>query len=269
MDRRTFLASSLAAAGMSAAAADAAATGQTSPREPAGREHYELRRYDLRIGPNVGRLTEYVREVGIPALTRAGAGPVGLFNVMLGSDSPSLYVLIPYPSLAAFAGVRQALAEDQAYQQAAVPYRASAPSDPLYVRRESWLLRAFDGMPRLEVPPGARDGQPRIFELRTYESHSEAAGRKKVEMFDVGEIAIFRKTGLTPVFFGQTVIGAGAPSLTYMLTFPDAETRQRNWATFVADPDWKKLSTTPGYTDPEIVSKIHAKLLRPAQGSEI
>ena len=75
-------------------------------------------------------------------------------------------------------------------------------------------------------------------------------------MFNKAEIAIFRRTGLRPVFFGETLVGSGMPSLTYMLTFENMEERTRNWAAFVADPEWKKLSTTPGYTDPEIVSNI-------------
>ena len=38
---------------------------------------------------------------------------------------------------------------------------------------------------------------------------------------------------------------------------------------FSGDPEWKKLSTTPGYTDPEIVSNISNTYLRPAAYSQI
>ena len=41
------------------------------------------------------------------------------------------------------------------------------------------------------------------------------------------------------------------------------------WSKFGTDPEWKKLSTTPGYTDPEIVSNISNVLLRPAPYSQI
>jgi len=40
-------------------------------------------------------------------------------------------------------------------------------------------------------------------ELRTYESHSKKANLKKIEMFNTGEIAIFRRAGLSPVFFAK------------------------------------------------------------------
>jgi hypothetical protein len=45
--------------------------------------------------------------------------------------------------------------------------------------------------------------------------------------------------------------------------------REKNWRTFVSDPEWKKLSTTPGYTDPEIVCNISNLFLRPTAYSQI
>ena len=105
--------------------------------------------------------------------------------------------------------------------------------------------------------------------FRTYESHSERAGNKKVEMFNIGEIEIFRRSGLTPVFFGQTVIGAKLPNLTYMLTYSNMAGHDSSWQKFIADPDWKKLSKTPGFTDPEIVSNITKVFLKPTTYSQI
>jgi len=54
-----------------------------------------------------------------------------------------------------------------------------------------------------------------------------------------------------------------------MLTFDNIEQRDKNWSTFVSDPEWKKLSTTPGYTDAETVSNISNVLLSPAPYSQI
>ena len=54
-----------------------------------------------------------------------------------------------------------------------------------------------------------------------------------------------------------------------MLTFDNVEQREKNWSAFVADPEWKKLSTTPGYTDVETVSNISNVLLSPAPYSQI
>jgi hypothetical protein len=135
---------------------------------------------------------------------------------------------------------------------------------------DSVLLAAFEALPRLQPPPGAAEHTPRIFELRTYESATESARAKKVEMFSrMGEIDIFRRTGLHPVFFAETVIGPRLPSLSYLLAFPDMAAREKAWAAFRADPDWQKLKATPGYLDAEIVSNITGLLLRPTAYSQI
>src|SRR5205814_4218406 len=118
-------------------------------------------------------------------------------------------------------------------------------SDPAFVRAESTVLRAIEAMPTLEPSSGAGTNAPRIYELRTYESHSDRAALNKLKMFNAGEIPIFRRTGLTPVFFGETLIGARMPSLTYMLTFADMAARDRSWSAFLKDPDWKTLSEDP------------------------
>ncbi|HSV99469.1 MAG TPA: NIPSNAP family protein [Sedimentisphaerales bacterium] len=94
------------------------------------------------------------------------------------------------------------------------------------------------------------------------------AGRKKVEMFNEGvEIAIFRKTGLNPVMFGETIIGSNLPNLTYMLAFKDMAERDQRWQVFRDDPDWKKLSADPAYKD--TVSNITDIILRPTEYSQI
>ena len=74
-----------------------------------------------------------------------------------------------------------------------------------YIRYDSELLHAFEGMPQVEAPESAEAGDPRIFELRTYESHNQIKADRKIEMFNKGEIRIFRETNLTPVFFGKTL----------------------------------------------------------------
>jgi hypothetical protein len=105
--------------------------------------------------------------------------------------------------------------------------------------------------------------------LRIYESHNERAGLKKIEMFNKGELDIFKRDGLTPVFFGEAIAGSLMPNLTYMLVFPDDEARQGAWKKFIADPEWVKLKSIPEYADKEIVSRITNLILTPASYSEI
>jgi hypothetical protein len=71
------------------------------------------------------------------------------------------------------------------------------------------------------------------------------------------------------VFFGDTLIGARMPSLTYMLTFADTAELAEKWRAFSADPAWKELSHRPGNTDAEIVSNISNLYLSPLSCSQI
>jgi hypothetical protein len=132
------------------------------------------------------------------------------------------------------------------------------------------VLAAFPNVPRVEVPAATATKGPRIFELRTYESHNERAHRMKVRMFaEMGEVDIFRRVGLAPVFFSSTLAGPRMPSLVYMLAHESLATRDKSWDGFRNDADWKKLRSTPGYADAEIVSNITTVLLRPTSYSQI
>jgi hypothetical protein len=261
MNRRRFLTTSLSAAGAGALAAGTSAQGS----KPAP-EYYELRQYHLRMTMRQ-RFSDHFRDEALPAYNRAGIGPIGVFTVNFGPDSPTFWVLLPHKSIQSVAEVDTRLQADPQYT--ASPFLRLPSTDAGYVRIDSQLMVAFDGIPVLEKPSGALAGPARVFELRTYESHNKAAHRKKTEMFNRGEIDIFRRTGLTPVFFGSNIIGTRLPSLTYMLVFEDMAARERNWPQFVSHPDWKKLVATPGYADAEIVSNIHSFILRPTAYSQI
>jgi hypothetical protein len=270
MTRRDFLTASAAVGLAAATPLSSFAKEKAEAQEKKPLEYYELRKYLLKPGAQAQRLDDYLHNAALPAMKKMGIGSVGVFNVVNGQDNPVTYVLITHKSPESAVSVSARLSADKAFQKAADEYLSAPPSDPNYIRMESTLLSAFEGMPRIELPlDGAKENKPRIFELRTYESHSERAGRKKIEMFNNGEIAIFRRNNLKPVFFGKTIFGTKMPSLTYMLVFDDMDSRAKSWGAFVADPDWKKLSQTPGYTDKEIVSSISNVFLTPTPYSEI
>ena len=111
--------------------------------------------------------------------------------------------------------------------------------------------------------------QMSVFELRRYRSPSEAAFCKKLEMFATSELAIFRRVGLNPVFFGEMLFGPDMPNITYMLTFPEPAARGKAWGEFGKNPDWQKLRVTRGYTDAEIISNISSIMLKPTAYSQI
>jgi hypothetical protein len=256
MERRTFI-------GASAATLCTAAAGPAA--DPSAAELYELRTYSLKPAKQAA-LDDYLGKAYLPALKRLGVGPVGVFAGPAENDLLRVHVLIVHKAADSVTSLRSNVAADAEYRQAAAAYLAARPDDPVYHRVESSLLAAIPGMPALARPDPTK---PRLFNLRVYESHSERAAAKKVEMFEKGELAIFRRVGLTPVFFASAVVGAAMPNLTYLLVFPDEAGRKAAWETFRADPEWLKLKAIPEYADKEIVSKITNHLLTPAAYSEI
>lgn len=226
----------------------------------------ELRVYRNSDPAKQAAVIDYVADALVPALNRHGVSPVGVFKPMDEKDA-DLYVLIPYESLAASVATRDALAADEAYQQAAKSFLAAVPKQPNYTRCETSLMRAFAGMPTVEVPALTEGNQDRLFELRTYESHTEEKARLKVDMFNSGEIEVMKDVGLAPVFYGEVLAGGDTPCLKYMMSGPNEEEHKAHFKGFLDHPTWAKLKVMPKYA--QTVSKISKTMLVAARGSQI
>ena len=268
MERRAFLAASTAAA-LAHSEAHAAVSGSGGAPGTSGSPLIlELRRYRLRNGPMAARFGAYAKDALVPALGRAGIAPVGAWNVSFGSSSPTLHLLLPHGDAESVVTLETRLGADAEYRRAAASFLALPPSDPPYERCDSSLHAPVPTLPGIAKPTGACASASRVFELRTYRSPSEPAGRKKIEMFETGgELAIFARLGLHTVCFSRDLLGVGLPSLTYLLAFADAAAREKAWAAFREDPEWVKLRDQPAYAD--IVSGIDAALLRPTDYSQL
>ncbi len=222
----------------------------------------------MHVGPKRKRFTDFVRDAAVPAMNRAGIKTVGVFTGKYGPDQSTLFLLLPHDSLESVIMLSSRLLDDAEFRKSGSGIVDVPISEAAYVRIESSLMLAFKNMPKVEVPAALLKAESRIYEVRIYESHSAKAGKKKVEMFnDGGEIAIFRKTGMVPVFFAETVIGPIMPNLHYMLVFENMEARDKGWAVFGKDPDWLKLRSDAQYAD--TVSNITDLILSPAAYSQI
>jgi hypothetical protein len=260
----------LGTASLTASAAQRAATG------PGDREYYELRAYRLKSGANPALLHGYIEKAAIPALNRLGVKPVGVFvqqertgapDPTEARDASTVFVLRTYPSLEVFAKATARLSADAEYQKAGAEYLNSPKTNPAFERIDSWLMLAFAGLPKLDLPTYCREKKARMFEIRTYESHSELKALKKVEMFNAGEIDTMREVGLGPIFYGQALIGGNLPHLTYMLSAENQDAHKKHWDAFKAHPTWVKLKNDPQYAD--TVSKIVNRFLVPTAYSQI
>ena len=266
INRRDFLKTSLAASATAAIAGSPASALEAA--EAPGREYLELRCYRLKPGASHGLLDAYLEGALIPALNARGIAAVGVFTEPAAKDGPAVWVLIPYPTLGLVGSVTAAINADPGVQAAGAEYLKSPTSaQPAFDRMDSWLMLAFAGLPRLAVPALAREKKPRIFEMRTYESFSELKALKKVDMFNAGEIGVMQEVDLSPVFYGEALLGRDLPHLTYMLCSPDMETHKKNWNRFLAHPVWVALKADPQYAD--TVQKITSRFLVPAAYSQI
>lgn len=241
-------------------------TKKAKPEAPK-QEFYELRVYRIESAEKQKIVSNYLEKALLPALNRISLNNVGVFTVKDTPDDFSIYVMITYPKLHLLARLNDKLAADKEYNKAAADYFAIDKKDPAFTRIESRLMKAFAGIPKMEVPEQTKTKSQRMFELRIYESHNEKKARLKVNMFNTGEIQVMRDTKLAPVFFGETLISSDVPNLTYMLSASDMDAHKEHWKAFMAHPEWNRMKKLPKYKD--TVSKITKKFLVPTKYSQL
>jgi hypothetical protein len=227
------------------------------------KELYEWREYEIRFGSSQNLLHEYLEKSFIPALNKFGVKTVGVFKEIGKTEPAKIYVLIAYPTFEDYLSINANVQHDEQFIKSSASWKQVPAEKPVYNRFNTSLMVAFDGFPALKVPAK----EPRIFELRTYEGYSEDAVSRKVKMFNEEEFPIFYKNKLTPVFFGEVIAGPNLPCLTYMITFKNMEERDKNWAAFIADADWKRVSTDPKYAN--TVSNIKRVFLESVSYSQV
>ena len=267
MQRRDFLLAGLAASALATTGNAAGLTGAPT-KTPGPRDLYELRAYRLKTGASPDLLHAYLKDSLIPALRMIGVHDVGIFTEPDAKDGPAVWVLITHHSVESVLGVNVELNAGEDVQRTAADYWSKTTKEnPAFDRIDSWLLLAFSGQPRIEIPAASQKKEARIFELRTYESFNEERALKKISMFNSGEIGAMHEVGLAPVFYGQALLGRDLPHLTYMLSGPDRAAHAEHWKAFNAHPVWVKLKNDPQYA--ETVSKITSRFLVPTDYSPI
>ena len=230
-------------------------------------EYYEFRVYKTNDIDKKKKLEIYLENALLPALGRMGINRIGVFSNIKDQNDYSIYVLIPYSTLDLFAWVNSKLQKDKEYLLAAKEHFAALKDDPIFTRIQSKFYKAFDGMPIIEMPKQTAGNEPRIFELRIYESHTEEKAALKVDMFNSGEIQVMRDTELAPVFYGEALIGDDLPNLTYMLSASNMEEHKIHWSKFGDHPEWKRMKEIPKYKG--TVSNITKIFLIPTAYSQI
>lgn len=219
------------------------------------KELVELRTYEVKTDEKMNVLVEYLNQVLAPTLKEKGAREVALFKEIGDTEPHKLCLMIAHGDIQSFLN-SQELHKDTEYVQRASTYNAIGIENTLYNRIESVLLLSFDRLPKMD----ALKKSSTFFELRTYEGYSEDANRRKIDMFNDEELDLFYEVGLHPVFFGEQIIGAQRPSLTYMIQFEDMKEHAVNWQNFRDSEKWKVMSSKEIYAD--TATKIHKAFFR-------
>lgn len=265
MERRKFLASSLAASALAVAGSGSLMAGQETTGAQS-REYYQLRTYHA-FRSQSAVLDRYLRDALIPALNRLHIGPVGVFTQTIGAVTPATRVLMPSQSAEALLNVEQSLMQDSEYTKAGAEFLNAPDKSPAMLWIDSKMMRAFKTHPKLTVPTSLKT--PRVFELRTYESTSIRDHLRKVEMMNSGEEAVFANSGFWQVFYSDTLVGPRQPNLTYMVGFPSLADRDTAWAKFFSSPGWKKLTSNPRFNYEDIVNNVTNLIVTPTAYSQI
>jgi len=236
---------------------------------PSKQQYYEIKIYRVSDKTQEEKVDAYLKDAYLPALHRAGIPVVGVFKPVE-TDTTSgklIYVFIPYQTVDQFVKLAERLTKDKVFSDAGKSFIDAPYDNPPFNRYESILLKAFIDMPQFMAPEYATAPADRIYELRSYESSTEAKAAKKIEMFNSGgEIGLFQKLSFNAVFYAEVLAGSHRPNLMYMTSFSDKKSHDDHWKSFTSSDEWKKLSGMDEYKN--TVSKANVYLLHPTSYSD-
>jgi hypothetical protein len=264
MKRREFL--TAGTAGLAALATTTTAMAQ----QQRNTEYIEVRKYTVKDADKRAQLVNILDKALIPALNRQGLEPVGVLIPEAKAEKElqfalNVFVIVPHKTTETFVNVNAKLVADMEYRKAAEPIFNTTSKNPVYTDCETFLLQGFPTMPGLET---LKLGPERVYQLRLYRSFNIERNAAKVNMFDKGgELPLFRKLGLNPIFFGNIVAGTRMPALIYLLGFTSPATKDEAWKTFVAHPQWLAIKNLPEYAD--TATEIDNIMLFPSPGSQL
>ncbi len=259
MNRRSLMQSVGGAAMLSALAGEAEA-------QQTGRKTrlYQLDYLYYRQGDQGTRINQFLSSQ-MPLLTK-NIPVYGVFTSLIAPHNPVTLVLAGFSGFEEMQSAEERIQKDSGFQGALEELEKG--SEPPCDRVDRALLRATDFSPEI-VPLKEKPKAPRIFELRVYHSPTERQLRLLHQRFAGPEIAIFHRSGVHPILYGDTLIGPDMPNLTYLTPFASLAEREKAWDAFGADPEWTKVRAESIARGGQIVAHNNISLLRAAPFSPI
>ncbi len=247
---------------------------------PTRNQYIELSFYNVSGADRSSRLEAFLEKEHLPMTKRVAIGSVGYFGLReapeparaaaqkrgeaLPEPGTRFVTLMAYDS---WSDVEAKRAAQRADKQWTDVVDALIDQPPAYDRVDSWLLRTFDGIPKIEVPPSDESRTRRVFDLRIAETPNLGAQARKIEMWNKGELDVFRTCRVNPLFFGETMAGSRMPNFWFMVWFDGPEAREAAWESFAKDPNWARMRKDPRYK--AATTKIADTFLQPLEFSPI
>ncbi|PVD50229.1 NIPSNAP family containing protein [Terrimonas sp.] len=213
-------------------------------------EFYEIKVYHFNTTEQENILDTYYEKAFIPAAHKAGLKYIGVFKPLSNDTAADkrLYVILPFASTDQMINLTPQMEKSREYIRAGNDYINAPYTAPPYIRYESILLKAFTAAPVMQLPKLGSPKAEHVYELRSYEGHTEKIYQNKVHMFNEGgEVPLFKRLNFNAVFYGGVIAGSRMPNLMYMTSFENMKDRDTHWDTFRNDPEWKALSARPEY----------------------
>jgi hypothetical protein len=107
----------------------------------------------------------------------------------------------------------------------------------------------------------------RLYEMRTYYAAPDKLDALNARFRD-HTVKLFEKHGMENVGYFVPVGDNKEGKLVYFLSYPDKAARDKSWAAFLADPDWKKAAAD-SEKDGKILAKIEFKFLTATEYSPV
>jgi NIPSNAP len=109
---------------------------------------------------------------------------------------------------------------------------------------------------------------PRVYELRTYHCFDGRLDALKARFRD-HTIEIFKRHGIESVAYWTPQDPEIAKNtLVYLISHANREAAKANWAAFMSDPEWRKVSAD-SEKDGKIVQKVDSLFLDPTDFSPL
>jgi hypothetical protein len=208
-----------------------------------GGYYYQIKIYHFKTQAQENTLDNYLKNAYLPLLHKKGINNVGVFKpVETDTADRRIYVFIPFKTWKSIETFNASAEEPNSFVVNDQDYTNAAYNKAPYSRIETIILTAFVTRPQPLAIKLTGERAKRVYELRSYESPTEALNYNKVRMFNSGETDLFDRLGFNPVFYGNVIAGSHMPNLMYLTTFNDKADRDKHWDAFGKDAQWKDLS---------------------------